>query len=313
MEEPSAGTEALLDDLPVNMTLLNPIDVPTHNRGGVLDLAWTNIPGSDATVSEYHTVGSDHFPLHISLQCNIPRPGHTLLRTVDEDLGAKMRDLLTLLPLGPLNSAKDIDDAARQLQECLIHAHKSFCTRTVSGAACVPWWQPSLNEARRLARQTDNWESFHKKVRKAKAEYWAHQINEAKSTDIWRIGRWRHKRDHLGAPPLKDGDKVHVTGQEKAECFLRRLLAKAARNPAPALEGPPAKRLPMIPLPSLADTKDCLLGSGNTAPGLDRLTTNVLQSVWETIGARVQDYIHSMFGNRAPPLHLEGSPCRYGP
>ena len=155
-EEPSAGTEALLSNLPVGMALLNPVDVPTHKRGGVLDLAWTNIPGSDATVSEYHTVGSDHLPLHISLQCNMPRPGHTLLRTVDEDLGAKMRDLLTLLPLGPLNSAKDIDQAAQQLQECIIRAHKAVCTRTVSGAACVPWWQPSLSEARRLARQTDN-------------------------------------------------------------------------------------------------------------------------------------------------------------
>ena len=287
-EEPSAGTEALLSNLPVGMALLNPVDVPTHKRGGVLDLAWTNIPGSDATVSEYHTVGSDHLPLHISLQCNMPRPGHTLLRTVDEDLGAKMRDFLTLLPLGPLNSAKDIDQAAQQLQECIIRAHKAVCTRTVSGAACVPWWQPSLSEARRLARQTDNWGPFRKEVRKAKAEYWARQINEAKDTDIWRIGRWRHKRDPLGAPPLKDGEEVCITGQEKAECFLRRLLAKAARNPAPALEGPPAKRLPGVPLPSLVDTKDCLLGSGNTAPGLDRLTTNVLQSVWETIGARVQ-------------------------
>ena len=288
LEAPSAGTEALLDNLPAGLDLLNPVDVPTHNCGGVLDLAWTNIPGSDATVSEYHAVGSDHLPLHISLQCNTPRPGHTLLRTVDQDLGAKMRDFLTLPPLGRLDTVEDVDEAALQLQESVMRAYKAVCTRSVSGAPGVPWWQSSLNETRRLARQTGNWETFRKEVRKAKAEYWARQINEAKGTEIWGIGRWRHKRDPLGAPPLRDAGEIFITGQEKAECFLRRLLAKAARNPAPALEGPSVEPLPSVPLPSLADTKDCLLGSGNTAPGLDRLTTNVLQSVWEAIGTRVQ-------------------------
>ena len=287
-EEPSAGTEAFLDGLPAGMTLLNPADVPTHRQGGVLDLAWSNIPGSDATVSEYHSVGSDHLPLHISLRVNKPRLGHTLLRRVNEDLGSQMREFLTLLPLGPLHTAEDIDEAAQQLQDCITHAHKAVCTRSVSGAVGVPWWQPSLTEARRLARRTGDWEPFHKGVRKAKTEFWDRQVNEAKGKDVWRIGRWRQKRDPLGAPPLKDGSQVFITGEEKAECFLRRLLAKAARNPAPALEGPPTRRLPIVPLPSLADAKDCLLGSGNTAPGLDRLTTSVLQAVWEAIGARVQ-------------------------
>ena len=286
--EPSAGTEAFLDNLPIGMTLLNPVDVPAHQHGGVLDLAWTNIPGSDATVSEYHSVGSDHRPLHISLQANRPRPGHTLLRKVDEDLGRKMREFLTLLPLGPLDTAENIDEAAQQLQECVIHAHRAVCTRPVSGVAGVPWWQPSLAEVRQSARQTGDWEPFRKGDRKAKAEFWARQINEAKGTDVWRIGHWRQKRDPLGAPPLKDEDEVYVTGEEKAECFLRRLLAKATRNPAPALEGLPNKCLSTVPLPTLADTKDCLLGSVNTAPGLDHLTTNILQAVWETIGPRVQ-------------------------
>ena len=286
--EPSAGTEAFLDGLPRGMTLLNPPDVPTHQKGGVLDLAWSNIPGSDATVSEYHKVGSDHLPLHISLQVNKPRPGHTLLRNINEDLGNKMREILTPLTWGPLRTAEDIDEAAQQLQEGVTHAHKAVCTRSVSGEAGVPWWQPSLTEARRLARQTDDWEPFRKGVRKAKAEFWTRQINEAKGKDVWRIGRWRQKRDPLGAPPLKDGDEIFVTGEEKAECFLQRLLAKAARNPAPALNGPPAKSLPIIPLPSLADTKACLLGSGNTAPGLDHLTTSVVRAVWETIGPNVQ-------------------------
>ena len=288
LEAPSAGTEAFLDNLPAGLDLLNPVDVPTHDCGGVLDLAWTNIPGSDATVSEYHAVGSDHLPLHISLHCNTPRPGHTLLRTVDQDLGAKMRDFLTLPPLGRLDTAEDVNEAALQLQESVMHAYKAVCTRSVSGAPGVPWWQSSLNETRQLARHTGNWETFRKEVRKAKAEYWARQINEAKGTEIWGIGRWRHKRDPLGAPPLRDGGEIFITGQEKAECFLRRLLAKAARNPAPALEGPSVEPLPSVPLPSLADTKDCLLGSGNTAPGLDRLTTNVLQSVWEAIGTRIR-------------------------
>ena len=286
--EPSAGTEAFLDSLPTGMTLLNPADVPTHEQGGVLDLAWSDIPGSDATVSEYHKVGSDYLPLHISLHVKKPCPGHTLLRNISEDLGEKMREFLTPLSLDPLHTTDSIDEAAQQLQECVTHAHRAVCTRSVSGAVGVPWWQPSLTEARRLARSTGDWEPFRKGVRKAKADFWAQQINKAKGKDIWRIGRWRQKRDPFGAPPLKDRGEFLVTGNDKAECFLRRLLAKAARNPAPALEGPPSKRLPTVPLPSLADTKDCLLGSGNTAPGLDHLTTSVLKAVWETIGPIIQ-------------------------
>ena len=46
--------------------------------------------------------------------------------------------------------------------------------------------------------------------------------------------------------------------------------------------------IPAIPLPTLADVRDCLLGPGNTAPGLDQLTVNILQAVWEVIGPRVQ-------------------------
>ena len=124
------------------MTLLNPADVPTHEQGGVLDLAWSDIPGSDATVSEYHQVGSDHLPLHISLQVKKPCPGHTLLRDISEHLGEKMREFLTPLSLGPLHTADNIDEAAQQLQECITHAHRAVCTRSVSGAVGVPWWQP---------------------------------------------------------------------------------------------------------------------------------------------------------------------------
>ena len=187
--EPSAGTERLLEQMPKGMTLLNPPDVPTHERGNVLDLAWANIPGGDATVSEFHTVGSDHLPLHISLPYDRPRPGPTRLRTLDYDLGAKMREYLAPPPLGPLHTPDDVDEAARQLQECVSHAHKAACTRPVFGAIGVPWWQPCLAEARQRARRTDEWEPFRKVVRKAKAEYWARTINNAKGADVWRIGR----------------------------------------------------------------------------------------------------------------------------
>ena len=288
LREPSAGTEAFLDSLPTSMTMLNPADVPTHEQGGVLDLAWSDIPGIDATVSEYHKVGSDHLPLHISLHVKKPCPGHTLLRNISEDLSDKMREFLTPLSLGPLHTADNIDEAAQQLQEFVTHAHRAVCTRSLSGAVGIPWWQPSLTEARRLARSIGDLEPFRKGIRKAKADFWTQQINKPKGNDIWRIGRWRQKRDPLGAPPLKDRGEVFVTGNDKAECFFRRLLAKAARNPAPALEGPPTKRLPTAPLSSLADTEDCLLGSGNTAPGLDHLTTSVLKAVWETIGPIIQ-------------------------
>ena len=287
--QPSAGSDHLLNNLPRNTRLLNPPDIPTHNRGGVLDLAWANISGATATVSEYHTVGSDHLPLHITIPPLTTVKRFTHIRCPNDALAEQMCLSLQLPPQHNLLTAEDIDEAAHQLQECATRAYSAACTRPTSGKVGVPWWQPQLTGIRQEAKRTGDWLPFHTAVNRAKAKHWTQTINNAtKPAEVWQIGHWRHKRNPLNAPPLQTEEGPVVDGKARAQLFLQRLLTKAAKCSASTLEGPPIRHLPPILPPSSDEVRECVLGPTSTAPGCDLLTIHVLRAMWARIGSRIQ-------------------------
>ena len=75
-------------------------------------MAWSNIAGAQVTVSEFHSVGSDHLPLLISFPSPPPPPTPSFAK----DPGPGIKDFFSLPPAFPLHSADDIDaEAARML------------------------------------------------------------------------------------------------------------------------------------------------------------------------------------------------------
>ncbi|KAM4067468.1 hypothetical protein HRG_001395 [Hirsutella rhossiliensis] len=110
-------------------SLLNPADVPTNPHGNTIDLAFSNIPLSEAVVEEHLATSSDHFTLSVTLADLAPAsvPLGKVRLTSDDELArfAEMVDSgATAIPAAA-SSPQELDSLALALVELLQLAAKA--------------------------------------------------------------------------------------------------------------------------------------------------------------------------------------------
>ncbi|XP_044715181.1 endonuclease-reverse transcriptase domain-containing protein [Hirsutella rhossiliensis] len=111
------------------LSLLNPADVPTNPHGNTIDLAFSNIPLSEAVVEEHLATSSDHFTLSVTLADLAPAsvPLGKVRLTSDDELArfAEMVDSgATAIPAAA-SSPQELDSLALALVELLQLAAKA--------------------------------------------------------------------------------------------------------------------------------------------------------------------------------------------
>ncbi|RKL19988.1 hypothetical protein BFJ72_g15127 [Fusarium proliferatum] len=292
-----------------DLNLLNTLDIPTNPYGNTIDLAFTNMPLAEATVEDHLATSSDHFTLSLTLPDIRPapiQPGKVRVTTEDElkrfieivELGA------TRIPLADSTPA-ELDELASALVNLLTSAAKAAGRPTRKGARTAPWWTEecagaaaSFRAIRRLYPLGFNQDvqiakrDFHRVIRRAKRLYWRNLIDSfTDSSAVFKAVRWLKSPGPFQPPPLQVGDVVYETQLDKANALRRATLER--RTADDDIENPwiPVSFPRSIPFPleiSLDETQYATLHTGNTSPGSDNITVDLLKAVWHIIGMHVR-------------------------
>ncbi|OAQ58287.1 endonuclease/exonuclease/phosphatase [Purpureocillium lilacinum] len=209
------------------LSLLNPTDVPTNPHGNTIDLAFSNVPLSEAVVEDHLATSSDHFTLSIELPevgvAPIP-PGKVRVTTEDE-----IKRFVDLVQYGsadiptPTTTTDDLDALASALVRLLQVAAKVAGRPVRRRARSAPWWTEECRLAaaeyrtiRRLyplgfCREVQlAKKDFQKVVRRAKRLYWRNLIDSFNdSASVFKAVRWLKSPGAFQPPPLEvDGEKT---------------------------------------------------------------------------------------------------------
>ena len=288
------------------MQLLNTPDEPTHDAGGVLDLAFANIAHSAGGIVPHLESGSDHrtmevvIPTGVSRTCPVRK--HVLgQEEKDEDrfrevLGGKLRGVED-----EVGSPEELDHYAAHLSEAL--------TSSLREAGRVPnpkgnwavWWNDECKDKHRAllaARRADGDPStevkeFKSAVRRAKRALWRQKIDEANTEkDIYAVSNWANRTTaRVQPPPLVSRGSVHVTPAEKAEELRQVKLGRVGSgddHPPGGAPAVPVRRIDFRTAVTLGEAYEAACTTGNTAPGADEVNVRLLRLAWPLIGDKIR-------------------------
>ncbi|KAM4058872.1 acid phosphatase domain-containing protein [Hirsutella rhossiliensis] len=261
-------------------SLLNPADVPTNPHGNTIDLAFSNIPLSEAVVEEHLATSSDHFTLSVTLADLAPAsvPLGKVRLTSDDELArfAEMVDSgATAIPAAA-SSPQELDSLALALVELLQLAAKAAGRPVRKGARSAPWWteECALAAAEYRAIRRVYPLGFNREVQLARE-------TSRKSASIFKAVRWLRSPGAFQPPPLQVGDVVYETQLDKANALRRATLERRTADddiPDPWIPVDTTKTVPFTQQASLEEVRDATLRTGNTSPGPDSITVQMLKA-----------------------------------
>ncbi|OAQ63773.1 endonuclease/reverse transcriptase [Purpureocillium lilacinum] len=214
------------------LSLLNPADVPTNPHGNTIDLAFSNMPLSEAVVEDHLATSSDHFTLSLTL----PDVGVTPLapqkvRLTTED---EINRFVELVQYGSADiptlttTTHNLDVLASALVRLLQVAAKVAGRPVRKQTRSAPWWTEECRLAAaeyrairrvyplgfcrevQLAKK-----DFQKVVRQAKRLYWRNLIDSFTDTEVQdatiRTGKTSPGSDNITVKMLKAA--WHIIGE----------------------------------------------------------------------------------------------------
>ncbi|CZR35886.1 uncharacterized protein FPRO_17006 [Fusarium proliferatum ET1] len=292
-----------------DIDLLNTLDIPTNPHGNTIDLAFANIPLAEATVEDHLATSSDHFTLSLTLPNIKPaplQPGKIRVTTEDElkrfveivELGA------TEIPLRDSTPA-ELDNLASSLVNLLTSAAKAVGRPSRKGGCPAPWWTEecacaaaafrairrrhplSFNQDVQIAKR-----DFHRVVRRAKRKYWRELIDSfSSSSAVFKTVRWLKSPGPFQPPPLQVDDAVYETQMDKASALRGALLERRTSDDDigdPWTPVSPPRSITFSPEVSLDEAQHATIHTGNTSPGADSITVNLLKAVWHIVGTHIR-------------------------
>ncbi|KAK0369583.1 RNA-directed DNA polymerase from transposon x-element [Colletotrichum limetticola] len=324
--EPGARNGNRVDDIAGwadghNLSLISEVGVATQVCGHVLDLAFSNIPFAHAQVSPQLHPGADHeaivavIPLPRRLQSQGEDRPQTRPPSVPDSALPRLRDLIkggqAAMPnLDDHPTSADLDGQASHIVELFSRAIEAVGKERGRDGESAAWWTEECAEvhrAYRAARNQQGWETeqdahlslkeerkaFLSIVRKAKRAYWSEKIDRvASDRDLYQIMGWRKASPLTRAPPLVVGNQTIEDTNEKAQALREALLDRfSAEDDAP---GDPFD-VPVVPRRAITwqenisgeEVKAATL-TKTTIPGVDGITTRLLQACWGVISEPVR-------------------------
>ena len=294
-----------------NFSLISEVDIPTHNRGNVLDLCFAShsllAKGSIASTQPDLDITSDHLPLLITIPTDFQKTKvEPKLRfaTIDESIFQSLlkSNIAALTPLRQ-KSCSSIDIRAEELVTALQNSFAGSAKRSLPRNTGKPWWDQSCREARQRYRdilRTGNVSHTEKKeyrraIKRAKRSFYKKKVDEAsKAKDIFDIVKWQRAKGVFRTPPLHNplapNDPPAQTLEDKREVLYRNLLCNQTETEDIPLDTPsvPKKLLP-FPNLTLPETSRAILEAGNTTPGKDGIPSALLRLGWPYISNLVLD------------------------
>lgn len=196
-----------------------------------------------------------------------------------------------------MSSIEETERFAEKLCRTLENALKAVDKRlNKKSRKSAPWWtsecksahldyREALDEPDRLTRTR----TFRATVASAKREHWTRKIEDMKSSqDVFRLMRWAAPQNTNITPPLRHEGKFISDHTERALVLRDSLFARfSAADDLPPCILLGEERIPWSEELTELEVRACTIGSGNTSPGADGISVELLSACWNHIKSHV--------------------------
>lgn len=293
------------------LQLIDPPKVPTHDQGGIFDLAFSNMEDVAYTQSgakDLLKLGFDRRTLGLCITLRVVKPrserkhilGHD---PVSVEMFERMVKCFIKCVDTNVRNGDDVDRLATGISEVLRGGlHVAGRLNTPKGNRKV-WWNEECNlvhkevlKARRSCSEDlpEIIKEFKGAVRRAKRAYWGEKIDAADTKRaVHAMSAWAERTTpSTESPPLVSGGKYFLTAEEKAEELRRVKLQRVGAGDDHPLGG-----IPTAPRRSIAFSHEVTLreawlatcaSAEHTAPGTDDINVRLLRLAWPWIGEHVR-------------------------
>lgn len=278
------------------------IGEPTHRAGNTLDLAWTNISSAAAWVDRSECVTSDHLPIRgqVPLTTATTDTEPPKIRVPRKNIPRFVQAVAQWVhPPPTLDTTGKVEAYAQDLCLHLFTATQATGTRArKSSGRSAPWWtskckseQAKYRTATTPSERATCAKELRAAVRAAKKEHTTRRV-EAMNTpaDIFKLMRAAEPRQARTPPPLQHEGSFVTDPAERAAILRDALLARHDASddlPPPDTDSDSNNRIPWNDDISDEEVRTCTIGCGNTTPGADGVSVQLLEACWETIGPYV--------------------------
>ncbi|KAI1008046.1 hypothetical protein K3495_g197 [Podosphaera aphanis] len=246
---------------------------PTQRRGNTLDLVWTNISDTVAWVDRSECVTSDHLPIRgqVPITAAIMDTKPPKVRVPRGNLPNFARAIARWVhPPPTLDTLEKVEAYAQEL-----------CMQLSNVIQVTGYREATSPTLRAVSAQ-----KLRETISAAKKEHCTQRI-EAMTTaaDIFKLMRSASPRQAKIPPPFSHEGSL-ITNPAEQETILRNaLLARhqATDNLLPCTTASD-NRIPWENDISEEDVRKYTIGRGNTAPGADGVSFELLEACWKTIG-----------------------------
>lgn len=210
-----------------SLSLLNPSDVSTHNRGGTLDLVFCSHAGAKCEIPLDLHITSDHetsvTTIPMSGEANKDNAGRLRYNSLYKELFLRILGHRHELP--NIQTNENANAEAGKIVEIIHTALLAACPRAKGNQRGTVWWNEECRDAARryrLARLTglskDEKRDLRNAVRRAKKVYWNSRVEKLQNVpDVYKVVKWHNTAPKYNTPPLKEpnGDTVVCCPKKK--------------------------------------------------------------------------------------------------
>jgi hypothetical protein len=311
MDSISCTDTTKFKDLLYSLSLIQHVNMPTHQHGHILDLVITrSFDNCIQNIITHPAVMSDHSPL--TFQCSIDKPAAVkkVIKTrklKDIDINAFRTDINnTPLVRSPTNSIEDLVQHFNATMSALLNKHAPLITKEVFVRPNSPWYTEEIKHAKQLKRQAERrWQAshlainlelfksarahFNKLCREAKCAFYQSKITDSAGDNrkIFNIANHLlHHKQEISLPSHNEpGDLAN-----KFSSFFYEKIQKIRSSFLPvdldALPVPSSADRPTIasfqPI-SEAELKKVILSGNSKSCHLDPLPTSLLKDCIECL------------------------------
>ncbi|CEJ95275.1 hypothetical protein VHEMI10764 [[Torrubiella] hemipterigena] len=267
-----------------------------------IDLCFSNIPGSTATVEEHLTTGTLHHTISINIpSCDRPPPVQGRIRVTKSHELKKFSELVKHAMdslIYDTTTHATIENLAEELTQILQQSARA-AGREVKGnrPKCKTWWnqecQDACDQLRTMRIITDDptglevqiaRRDLHRAIQMARKTGIKQYIEDIQAkTDVYKVTRWIRPKRRTEPPPIQINDEVYETDLEKAEALRKAKLE--TRDASHDIHDPwdclveEKEEIPFQEEITIREVEDAILHTGNTTPGIDGITTAMLRHV----------------------------------
>ncbi|ODM20905.1 hypothetical protein SI65_03958 [Aspergillus cristatus] len=203
--------------------------------------------------------------------------------------------------LSPHPSPAQLDELANSITQAISTALEASTKRAYPRPCGHKWWNQDCTRVvktlRRVARDPTSTPEDIREAKQAlrrviwlsKRQFWRSKVDEFEEPkDVFNAVKWNRTEGTLPISPLKEGDQLHSSTNDKASYLVRALLQKAScsEDVEVNLE---AIIDPKLPFPAITEKEiyTAVAKPKNSTPGKDGVTTSILRKAWPSLGPSI--------------------------